>query len=804
MLSRSTSLPMPLAGRKSNRLQRHIVAVAAWIGLATVLTLVIWALFSGGASQHNHPSVQWGEQRFKLMPTATDAGTPWQSVTLPDTWAARQIPSKGIARYQLHFNLSTLDHAARNQTWAIRIDRLSFQHRIWLNGHLIHTDLPGDEPTGRPMTYMAQFSPDWLKDGANQFDIEVRYGSLGGLTAPVIAPADDLALSYTLQSLLSQQLPLMINIVAAAFATFLIVIWARRRTEVAMGALGLLCVVVSVRNCTYYIVHGPTLPATLSAWLYFTAQTTATVLLGWFAMAIAERRHALFTRLLWTIQIGYPVVAGIAAHQGYLAEVRAVLYPGLLLLMIPALALLLQLHKRFSRWSAIGMVLGIAVSLVAGVHDYLRLVGSISVVHSYWLPLASPITLASYGIVLMHRFVEATNQADELNVQLEAKVEERTQALSAANAAKGHFLAAASHDLRQPVAAVGLLSGLLRDRLQSSPVHEMTLRLCDAVRSMEGLLNGLLDLSRLEAGAIKPHIQPVDLQAMLTRIQSHENEAAVQKGLTLRVHPTQAFAASDPVLLEQMVRNLVGNALRYTQGGGVLVGVRQRQGQLMIQVWDTGSGIAPQDQRRIFEDFVQLDNPGRNRAKGLGLGLAIVQRAAQLLGSDIGLRSRLGKGSCFSIVVPQASPATASPHAPSLAPYTTTQRPLEDRHIVVVDDDDTLRLALRERLRDWGAFVSAVSSLDDLDELLQRVMSVDLLLTDHRLRDGDGLQAISMARSLHPHLPAVVITGDTGAEPLRQLQDSGVPVLHKPFQSEELLATLLASWAQDAGQAKTA
>ena len=242
----------------------------------------------------------------------------------------------------------------------------------------------------------------------------------------------------------------------------------------------------------------------------------------------------------------------------------------------------------------------------------------------------------------------------------------------------------------------------------------------------------------------------------------------------------------------------------YTQGGGVLVGVRQRQGQLMIQVWDTGSGIAPQDQRRIFEDFVQLDNPGRNRAKGLGLGLAIVQRAAQLLGSDIGLRSRLGKGSCFSIVVPQALPASASPHAPNLAPTTTAQRPLEDRHIVVVDDDDTLRLALRERLRDWGAFVSAVSSLDDLDELLQRVMSVDLLLTDHRLRDGDGLQAISMARSLHPHLPAVVITGDTGAEPLRQLQDSGVPVLHKPFQSEELLATLLASWAQDAVQAKAA
>lgn len=792
MLSRSTSLPLPLGSGKHSRLQRHALAVLGWIAAATVLTLLIWALFSGSSGQTSHPAVQWGEQRFRMLPSATDPGSDWQAVTLPDTWAARQIPSKGMARYESHFRLQADQHRALQEVWAVRIDRLSFQHRIWLNGHLIHSDLPGEEPTGRPMSYMARFSPDLLQAGDNRLDIEVRYGSLGGLSQPILGPADDLVMGYTVQALLSQQLPLMINVVAAAFASFLIVIWLRRRSEVAMGALGLLCVVVSVRNCTYYIVHGPTLPATLSAWFYFTAQTTATVLLCWFAMAIADKRHALLTRLLWAVQIGYPLAAGLAAQQGYLAEVRAVLYPGLLLLMLPSLALLLQLHKRFSRWSAIGMVLGIAVSLVAGFHDYLRLVGSISVVHSYWLPLASPITLASYGLVLMHRFVEATNQAEELNVKLEARVTERTQELSAANAAKGHFLAAASHDLRQPVAAVGLLSGLLRDRLQGSPMQDMTLRLCDSVQAMEGLLNGLLDLSRLEAGAVKPHLQPVDLRAMLERIQSHEQAAAQSKGLTLQVHAGPAFAHSDPVLLEQMVRNLVGNALRYTQQGGVLVGVRRRASHWLIQVWDTGSGIAPQDQQRIFQDFVQLDNPERNRAKGLGLGLAIVQRAAKLLHVDIGLTSRLGRGSCFSIQVPAAAPAVA-PAAVSSGTAPTSTRPLEDRHIIVLDDDDTLRHALRERLREWGAFVSVAASLEDLDELLQRVMSVDLLLTDHRLRDGDGLQAISLARQHHARLPAVVITGDTGAEPLRQLQHSHVPVLHKPFQSEELLQALLRS-----------
>ncbi|HET6786647.1 MAG TPA: hypothetical protein VFH49_01710, partial [Aquabacterium sp.] len=253
------------------------MAVAAWIAIATALTLLIWALFPGNTGQDSHAAVQWGTPQFRMLPSAADAGSNWQPVTLPDTWAARQIPSKGVARYELDFQLHTLDHTARNQTWAVRIDRLSFQHRIWLNGHLIHSDLPGDEPTGRPMTYLAQFSPDLLIDGPNQLSIEVRYGSLGGLSQPIIAPANELAMGYTLQSLLSQQLPLMVNIVAAAFATFLMVIWLRRHSEVAMGALGLLCVVVSVRNCTYYIVHGPTLPAAMSAWLYFTAQTTATV-----------------------------------------------------------------------------------------------------------------------------------------------------------------------------------------------------------------------------------------------------------------------------------------------------------------------------------------------------------------------------------------------------------------------------------------------------------------------------------------------------------------------------------------------
>jgi signal transduction histidine kinase len=792
--------------RQRRLLPRYLLALSAWIGAALALVLVVWAVAPWFISQGGGQSVQFTAHRFRMLPSTTQAGSNWQDVSLPDTWSARGLPGKGVARYESSFVLKQPAGAQRQQqTWAVRIDRLSFQHRIWVNGQLVHADLADIDATGRPLAYLMQFPGSLLHDGVNLLAVEAHYGSMGGLSTPMVGLTQELESGFTAQSFLTQDLPLAINVVSGAFALFLIMIWWRRRGELGMGMLGMLCVVVSVRNCSYYIVHGPTLAPDLSAWLYFTAQTMATVLLGGFAMAIAEQRWAWFSRLLWVVLLSFPVIAGIAAQQGLLAEARSVLYPFLLVLMLPTLALLLQLHRRFSRLSAMGMILGIAVSLVAGVHDYLRLQGLVSVMHTYWLPLASPITLGSYGIVLMHRFVEMTKTSELLNVVLEARVAERTQALSAANAAKGHFLAAASHDLRQPVAAVGLLSGLLRDRLRDTPLHTMTLKLMEAVRSMESLLNGLLDLSRLDAGAIKPHSQAVDLHAMLRGIQSHEQEAAQLKGLRLRMHPTRAVAWSDPVLLEQMLRNLVGNALRYTQQGGVLVGVRQRGTHLLIQVWDSGEGIAEADQERIFEDFVQLGNAERNQAKGLGLGLAIVQRAARLMSCDLQLRSRPGRGSCFSITVPMARGlGQAQPHAQRGAGVQLegvdaatplTARPLADRHIVLLDDDPILRHALHEQLRAWGAYVSDVASLEDLEELLQRVMSVDLLLTDHRLHDGSGLQAIELARALHPGLPAVVITGDTGPGPLKALHDSAVPVLHKPFQAEALLKLLLTQLA---------
>ena len=773
---------------------RRLIALLGWIGAATFLTMLVWSAHPWFISQSSHPDVSFAQERFRLLPTAGSPGSDWLDVALPDTWAERGQPGGGVGRYEITFNLARAPSALGEGPWAVRIDRLSFQHRLWLNGQLIHASTMGPSgPTGRPLAYMVQVPRELLREGLNQLAVEVHHGSMGGMSIPIIGLATDVMPGFTAQSFLTEGLPLAVNIVSAAFAAFLTLIWLRRRQEVGMGMLGLLAMVVSVRNSAYYVVNGPTMPPELSAWIYFSAQTTATVLLGAFAMAIAEKNWPWFRKVLWGTLISAPLLGAIAASHGVLPQVRAIVYPALLLLMLPTLTLLLRVPAKFGGWSGRGMVLGIAISLVAGVHDYMRLQGLVSVMHTYWMSLATPITLASYGVALMTRFIEAVGEVEQHNVQLERKVAERTEDLAAANAAKGQFLAAASHDLRQPVAAVGLLSGLLRERLKDSPLKDMTDRLADAVRAMENLLSGLLDLSRLEAKAIRPHWQGVALGDLLRRIATHEDPAARGKGLRLRLRPTQAVAESDPVLLEQMVRNLVGNAVRYTQRGGVLVGVRRHGQNLSIQVWDTGGGIAPEDQQRIFQDFVQLANPERNQAKGLGLGLSIVQRASRLLDHPIGLRSRVGHGSCFSIEVPArlgAQPAPQPATAPSVDEARGAAHPLQDRHIVLLDDDASVRQALTERLRAWGAYVSAVDSLDALDELLQRVMSIDMLITDHRLCDGDGLQAIGLARAAHPQLAALVITGDTASEQLQSLMHSSIPVLHKPFQAEALLRVI--------------
>jgi len=415
------------------------------------------------------------------------------------------------------------------------------------------------------------------------------------------------------------------------------------------------------------------------------------------------------------------------------------------------------------------------------------LLGSRLPYEAYYLSHYSGVLmLVSIAWGLVARLVTAQEGLARLNVDLERRVVERTAALQSANAAKTRFLAAASHDLRQPVVVIGLLIGLVREQVQALDVRRLIDRAHDAVAAMEKLLQGLLDLSRLDSGAVQPRFEAVRVQVLFDAIAATEAATAQAKGLRLRLRPTALAVQADPVLLDQLLRNLVVNALRYTDRGGVLVVARRRQGRVCLQVWDTGRGIARERQAEVFEEFVQLDNPARDRAQGLGLGLAIVARCAHLLGSRIELRSEPGRGSCFALCLPPGQQAPV-PDAPQPHPA----RPLAQRRVLVVDDDEPVRLALASRLQAWGAEVEAFDGLPSLQAWLAgRPVPADLLLTDHRLPVGNGLGVIAAVREAFGPVPALMVTGNTSPEDIATFGLHGVPVLHKPFSADALLASI--------------
>lgn len=366
-----------------------------------------------------------------------------------------------------------------------------------------------------------------------------------------------------------------------------------------------------------------------------------------------------------------------------------------------------------------------------------------------------------------------------------AELARQKQAAETANQAKTRFLAAASHDLRQPMHAIGLYAAVLKPKLEGREAAVTLEKLHASVNAMESLLNAILDISRLDAGAVVPRAQRLDLRALLGRLREDFHLQAEAQGLQLRQHATPAWGRSDPILLDRILRNLVSNALRYTRRGGVLLGVRRRGNALRIQVWDTGIGIPQPEQGRVFQEFHQIANPERDRTKGLGLGLAIVERLARLLHHPLSLRSIPGRGTVFSLDVPRAVPGIEAGQ-PDAAPMQDVTR-MQGR-VLVVDDDVAVRDALTALMTAWG--LTVVAAGDSAAALAALDSPPDLLVTDYRLADLDGLglaQALG-ARWPGVKIPVIVITGDTSPESVRALQASGHPVLHKPTRPARLRA----------------
>lgn len=386
---------------------------------------------------------------------------------------------------------------------------------------------------------------------------------------------------------------------------------------------------------------------------------------------------------------------------------------------------------------------------------------------------------------LESRAAEIAQLNERLVVQLD-QLAQRKEEAERASSAKTRFLAAASHDLRQPMHSIGLLLGVLQHRLEQPSQQELVSKVQASVAVMEELFASLLDISKLDAGAVRPRFEAVDLGTILNRLAQTWAPQAAERGLRLRIRYTHTVIRADAAWLERIVGNLLSNALRYTKRGGVLVGCRRRGAMCELQVWDTGIGIDPKYWSSIFDEFFRIEVVGSGQENGLGLGLSIVQRGARLLGCTLSVDSRPGHGSVFRLSIPVVEEATA---AIELQRHITGGNSIAGTFVAVVDDEELNRRALVEVLQAWDCHVVSSASTQGLVDALEEHLRVpDLVIADHRLAQGrTGLEAIDALRSqFDREMAALIVTADTNAELLSHAMRRGAKVLHKPVGLDRL------------------
>lgn len=378
---------------------------------------------------------------------------------------------------------------------------------------------------------------------------------------------------------------------------------------------------------------------------------------------------------------------------------------------------------------------------------------------------------------------------------LEQQVAAVTQALrekkeeaELATQAKSRFLAAASHDLRQPTHALGMFVTRLAQLPHDDQTRALIGNLEASVRAMQNLLDGLLDISRLEAQAVQVKLEPFALSGLLVQVQHDLGQTALDKGLRLRIRDSKAWVISDATLLYRILLNLVGNALRYTEHGSVLVACRLVNSgqQVRIQVWDSGIGIAPEHQAHVFKEFYQVANPARDRNKGLGLGLSIVQRTAKLLNHPLTLSSHSGLGTRFDLTLPTTSPVTRT--LEPFGPERLEGEDLRGAEVLVIEDDALVRDALVGLLVGWGIQAHDASGLSDALRWINGGLKPDLILSDYRLQDEfNGIDVVKALRQQLGHaVPACLLSGDTDAVLMTQAREAGLILLHKPVRPAKL------------------
>ena len=357
-----------------------------------------------------------------------------------------------------------------------------------------------------------------------------------------------------------------------------------------------------------------------------------------------------------------------------------------------------------------------------------------------------------------------------------------------ANLSKSRFLAAASHDMRQPLQTLSLVRGILAKKIKDKKNEEalmLVARLNETADALLGMLDTLLDINQLEAGSVRPEKVDFPINDMLERLRIEFAYHALAHGLIWHVVPCRLSIRSDPRLLEQMIRNLLSNAVKHTERGKILLGCRRFGDKLRIQVWDTGTGIPREQLRAIFEEFHQLDNPARKHKRGFGLGLSIVQRLGNLLGHSVDVQSRPGKGSVFAVEVPLGG---EQPSLPLRRRSSRVKSPGRHAAILVVETDPSVREMLALLFTSEGHRTAAVADGKQAVALVRGTIKPDIVVASYSLPNGmTGLQVIaSVRKALSSELPAVILTGDISTDTMREITRRGCVQRNKPVGPEEL------------------
>lgn len=392
--------------------------------------------------------------------------------------------------------------------------------------------------------------------------------------------------------------------------------------------------------------------------------------------------------------------------------------------------------------------------------------------------------LLAYAVWQQHGLVRDNLRLNEQYQSALHSLTLRKEEAERANLSKARFLAAASHDLRQPMQALSMFV----EGLETTDLHADQRQLVTQIRKSVGAitdsLSEILDVSKLDAGVVQPRVSVFPVAQILDRIALEMRNLAARKDLSFQVVRSSVWVVSDPMLLYRIVLNLAQNAIAYTQAGGVLIGCRRAGPGVRIEVWDTGIGIPEEQREAVFREYVRLHGPNR---EGLGLGLAICERLARLLSHQIDLRSKLGRGSVFSVLVPRAEAAVRRPEP--LVQESASVFSLAGRFVVLVDDDADVLSALSATMEKWGA---KVVSADARSQAMTRLASADrvpdLIVADYQLAEGEtGVDVIESVRhEFNVHIPALLLTADTSQERAREAAQHELPLMYKPVSPQSL------------------